>query len=108
MKSKRSQEGYLLIDHRFSPGLSEDEAPSVPLIARQGLFETKTLTCSHCPDVAIVNPARQRERGYCRGCNRYICDRCLLVLTQTLKCKTFKQFLDELQEANFQEELKNV
>lgn len=79
MFSKRSQEGYLMIDNRNSPGVSDE------FIARTGkknvvsakpgmLFEVAVTTCPHCTIQVIRNPDRTRERGYCFKCDHYICD----------------------------------
>lgn len=82
MKSHRSHEGYLMIDHRASPGLPDDIARKTgldPAQTREGkLFETPTLTCSHCKCSVVKNPLRQRERAYCRKCDHYICDYCAM------------------------------
>jgi uncharacterized paraquat-inducible protein A len=59
MFSKRSQEGWLMIDNRASG---------------EGMVESATITCSHCQTVVVLNPLRTRERGYCRKCDHYICD----------------------------------
>jgi hypothetical protein len=99
MSSKRNQEGYLMIDHRFTPGVPPDivRACGLPLGAGQGLFEAATSTCSHCQAIVVMNPERTRERAYCRKCDHYICDRCAGVMAQTRECKTFKQIIDEVQ-----------
>lgn len=96
MKSKRSHEGELLLDHRYSPGLTPEEAKGLPFGAGQGLYEAPTKTCSHCQTVMIINPDRQRERGWCSKCDHYICDNCATILTQTLTCVTMRQKFDEL------------
>jgi hypothetical protein len=75
------QHGYLMIDHRASPGLPEDVAIKTGLDPRfcgEGkLFEADTLTCSHCKCAVIKNPLRLRERSNCPKCNyHYICDFC--------------------------------
>lgn len=83
MKSKRSHEGYLLMNHRDSPGLSPDflvaasqrsSAPPLPAAAGRGLFEAPTITCSHCQKVVVINPVRNRDRAYCAKCDHYLCD----------------------------------
>lgn len=107
MKSKRNHEGYLLLDHRFTPGISDKQAIGLPPGAGQGIFEASTQTCSHCQKITVMNLNRQRERAYCRKCDHYICDPCGGALAATGKCRPYKQLLDELQEANFKEELKN-
>lgn len=102
--SKRSQEGYLLIDNRFTPGLSDEmlrEAGlDLPAGAGRGVIEVPTYTCSHCQVVVMLNPNRQRERAYCRKCDHYICDNCGAIRAANGgACKTFNQLLDEVQEA---------
>lgn len=74
------REGYLMIDHRASPGLPEDIARRTGLDPRytgEGkLLEGATLTCSHCKTTVFKNPLRTRERAYCSKCDHYICDLC--------------------------------
>ena len=100
-KSKRSNEGYLLLDHSNSPGLGEEVihgmGDDLPLNAGRGKFEAPTYTCSHCQAIVILNPLRQRERHYCTGCDHYICDTCGAIRAQTMECKTFLQIADEIQ-----------
>lgn len=79
--SKERHMGYLLIDNRASG---------------HGLQESKTFTCNHCNRVVIMNAERTRERGYCRGCDRYLCDECGTVRAITGQCKTFNQVIDEV------------
>lgn len=81
MNSERSREGYLMIDHRASPGLPEDIARATgldPKYCGEGkMFEAATLTCSHCKAVVVKNPLRVRERSKCSRCGyHYICDLC--------------------------------
>lgn len=77
---KHLHEGYLMVDHRASPGLSPKQATALgyhPSQVREGqLFETKTNHCSHCGTVVIMNPQRTRERAFCQYCSKYICDNC--------------------------------
>lgn len=78
--SNRSQEGWLMVDHRNSPGITEADLLTVPEHRRgefqvtQQLFESPTLRCSHCGTMVILNPQRTRARGYCSPCDHYICD----------------------------------
>jgi hypothetical protein len=84
-------EGYLMVDHRGSPGLSND-----PLRGEGKLFETSTMHCVHCGTVVITNPFRTRERSYCPKCDSYICDNCALATRlPDYQHKTYKQHLDE-------------
>lgn len=95
--TQRNKEGYLMIDNRNNEGMPDALVVSVglPLIAAKGLFEAPTYTCSHCNAVVVLNPNRQRERAHCRGCDHLICDNCNVIRLQTMKCKTFKQIVDE-------------
>lgn len=89
MKTKRSHEGYLLIDNTNGPGVSADmlaelerragKKAMVPSVAAGKRLEMPLLTCSHCEQGLIVNPMRTRERAYCRKCDHYICDACDLI-----------------------------
>jgi hypothetical protein len=83
MNSKRSREGYLLIDH---------SASGLPT------FESATITCSHCCRIVVLNPDRSRERGYCPKCDSYVCDQCNLQRTLTGQCRPFVQIVEETQE----------
>lgn len=76
--------GYLMVDHRASPGLPEDVARASgydPQWCSEGkMFEADTITCSHCKGVWIKNPLRTRERARCHKCGyNYICDGCAAV-----------------------------
>jgi hypothetical protein len=99
LRSKRSQEGYLMIDHRASPGILAGEAPGAIPVGAGALFETSTITCSHCQKISILNPGRTRERGYCPKCDHYVCDQCETARVATGECKTFKQLMDEVETA---------
>src|SRR5262245_1696573 len=71
------REGYLMVDHRASPGLPEDMARRMGVAPGSKLGEVATLTCCHCKTVAIKNPFRQRERGKCPKCSmKHLCDTC--------------------------------
>lgn len=98
MKTKKSHEGYLLIDHRASPGITPDQIPSgiaVPICGEGQLYESATITCSHCQATVILNPQRTRPRNYCAKCDHYVCDKpgCIV------ECTPFKAILDTLANA---------
>jgi len=80
MLSQKSREGYILIDHRASPGFTEEQALLLNLpysqVKEGAVFETASLTCSHCRNAVLKNPLRIRERAHCFKCNHYICDIC--------------------------------
>lgn len=93
MKTKRNLEGYLLIDHRNSPGVSGDHPTG-------SIFESATITCSHCGSVVVLNPNRTRPRHWCGKCDHYICDNPVCVAD----CHPLKQLLDELETQAIQAE----
>lgn len=75
------QMGYLMVDHRASPGLPEDVARAAgydPKLCREGkVYEADTMTCSHCKCSVVKNPFRTRERHFCAKCSgHYVCDIC--------------------------------
>ena len=101
MASLRNREGYVLVDNRASPGVSDDTVRKfdLPPGVNRGLFEAPTYTCSHCQRVVVINPDRSRQREYCRKCDHYICDGCGAKMAVTKECKTFNQIADEIMEA---------
>lgn len=66
MKTKRSREGYLLIDHSNGPGTL--------LVPGGKKGEWPTIRCCHCHRTYAVNPLRERARGWCSRCDDYVCD----------------------------------
>jgi hypothetical protein len=75
-----SYDGELEVDHRASPGLTENQALRLnydPKLCGEGkIMRTATLGCPHCGSVVVINPLRTRERAHCMRCCRYICDWC--------------------------------
>lgn len=91
MMSKRSLEGYLLIDHSASPG-----TVGVP---EGSVFEGATLTCSHCERQVVVHPLRTRERAWCPKCDHYVCDECEAArVASGGECLPFKVRLEKISE----------
>lgn len=43
---------------------------------RDRLFEVPMQVCAHCSSHVVMNPERQRPRGHCDRCGRYVCDDC--------------------------------
>jgi hypothetical protein len=84
-----------MIDHRESPGVSPAMSLSAgaPVVGSGQMFESATITCSHCNRVVILNPLRTRERGYCAKCDHYICDSPAC----NLDCVPFAKVLDDLE-----------
>lgn len=84
--SKKSLEGYLIIDDRMSGGR---------------MIEEGTLTCAHCHAIVRINPLRTRPRNYCAKCDHYVCDNAACLLD----CNgSFNKVLDEAQSAAFRTE----
>lgn len=98
MIRQRDKEGVYTLDHSQTQGIPDATvmALGLPPGAGQGLFEAPTYTCSHCQFVVVLNPKRNRDRAYCRGCDHLICDACGVVRAKTFACKTFKQVVDEI------------
>lgn len=78
MSSINRNDGYMLIDHRASPGVPDEllQQAGLPVAAGRGLFEVSTMHCPHCGAHVMKNPERVRPREYCKTCNHYICDHC--------------------------------
>lgn len=82
MKTHDRNLGYLQIDHRNSPGLTEEflrtkaniPGKPAPMAIGSKLFEADTYRCPHCHGVVLKNPLRERPRNYCRSCDAYTCD----------------------------------
>jgi hypothetical protein len=109
MHSKRRHEGWLLIDHSESPGLTDAELRTtwpLPLAGTgRGKFEAPTITCSHCQMVLVINPLRTRTREYCQKCDHYICDGCGTTMAVSGVCRTFKQVIDDAYETAMKKSL---
>lgn len=110
MFSQRELEGYLLVDHSESPGITPEEAHkagkgTIPVGAGKKL-EVPTANCGHCSRLVILNPLRTRDRETCRKCMRYICDECTLKLKTTGVCYPFAKRIDDLYESAVRAELR--
>ena len=101
MRSLRSHEGYMLIDNSTNSGVDDATmlAMGYPVGAGKGLYESATYTCSHCNKIVIIEPARTRERGYCRSCSQRICDPCVAIKAITLQCVPMAQIIDDVLES---------
>jgi hypothetical protein len=89
-----------MVDHRASPGLSQEDALKLGYhpsqVAEGKLFESKTNHCSHCGTIVIMNPMRTRDRCLCQSCNKYICDNCGIQMKMpNYVHKTYTQQLEE-------------
>lgn len=78
MSSINRNDGYLILDHRGSPGVPDDflHAAGLPTSAGRGVFEAASMYCPHCGAHVVKNPERARAREYCKTCNHYVCDCC--------------------------------
>lgn len=102
--SQRRFEGYVLVDHSDSPGLSDAEmafmGDDLPPGAGRIKFEAPNFICPHCTKGVIMNPDRKRERAVCHGCEgRYLCDQCGAVAKVSNRHYPFAQVVDEVLEA---------
>lgn len=98
MSSLRRHEGYLFIDHTQCEGVTESlvmaSGKQAQVVGAGQLYESATVTCSHCNRVVILNPERTRPRGYCRKCDHYVCDNPAC----NSKCTPFEEIIEQLQE----------
>ena len=99
--------GYLVIDHRNSPGMPAGVVRAAgiaaPIVVAGQLFESETITCAHCNKpfaLRIPNGPGQVDIGYCRKCDRYLCD----APACNAECTPYIKILDVLQERAFREE----
>jgi hypothetical protein len=95
------EDGYIHIDSRFSPGVSDEfiraaglDPAKVPHAAEGKVFESGTLSCSHCQKHVAISATRTRARGHCKACNHYICDACNADLFLTGQCQSMRKRLD--------------
>ena len=100
MRTKRSHEGYIMVDHRESPGLTDAQMRAAyGGGSGRGLHEVPALNCAHCHKSMIVNPLRTRDRPWCRKCDAYVCDDCKLAMVLTEKHRPMSLICDEVQES---------
>ena len=100
MRTLNSHTGYLIIDHRDSPGIKPEEVPerlrkTTIVVNANEVYEADTKQCTHCQRGVVLRPDRTRARGYCPYCHHYICDTCREMLDITGKCVPFMKTLDE-------------
>jgi hypothetical protein len=108
--SKKSLEGYVMIDHRASPGIPPEVANrlGIPKDAGQGLYEGAFIMCNHCQNciMVVIDPLKPTDRIPCSGCNRYICNACEYKMKHLgERCKTFDEIADEICENAVQQAL---
>lgn len=97
---KRSQEGYILIDHRNSPGVSPEFIAAnnldAPAVGAGKVFESATSVCHGCGGSVILNPDRSRPREYCAKHDAYLCDNCALIRRVSGSCIPLRKKLNDL------------
>lgn len=97
MISKTAPGGYLEINHRDSPGITEEQAArtgAMP-VGRGTVFRADTRRCAHCPRQIILNPLRTRERGWCSKGDHYLCDDCNAVYAVTGECRPWEKVISD-------------
>ena len=95
----KQNQGYLVLDHSFSPGLPDAQARRAGVDAGEGFFEADTFTCGHCSAVVVKHPLRVRERETCWKCDRWLCDLCATVrkMHEPGVCRNMDALVDRLQ-----------
>lgn len=100
MFSKRSNEAYVLIDHRNSPGVSQEFVATnhldVPAVGAGQTFESAITVCHCCGADIILNPKRTREREWCMEHDAYLCDSCALNRRLTGSCVPLQKKLFDI------------
>ncbi len=102
MRTKRSDEAYVLIDHRNSPGVSQDFLAAnhllntAPAVGAGQTYESAISVCHGCGADIILNPKRTREREWCWEHDAYLCDSCALTRRLTGSCVPLKKRLFDL------------
>lgn len=98
MRTKRSNEAYVLIDHRNSPGISQEfmraNRLDGPAVGAGVTFESAMVVCHGCGRDVILNPNRTREREWCMKHDAYLCDDCGLRRKVTGECVPLQHKID--------------
>lgn len=72
--------------------LEQYEGPDTPF--KPGTFKADTMTCAHCMTVVLLQPLRQRERGWCWKGDHYLCDNCWTLYGRIGECFTEARTID--------------
>lgn len=100
MFSKRSNEAYVLIDHRNSPGITNEFLRAnnldAPAVGSGQVFESAISVCHGCGNDIILNPNRSRPREWCMTHDAYLCDGCGLTRKLTGSCVPLKERLHRI------------
>ena len=102
------KEGYMMIDHRASPGLPENFMRNLgfnaPTSGEGKLLETAIAVCCHCNTGVVLNPLRQRDRNHCTKCDAYVCDNPAC----HKDCTPFSKILDQAETRAYREQQSNL
>lgn len=100
MRTKRSDEAYLLIDHRNSPGITAEFVRAnrldVPVVGAGQVFESAMVTCHCCGGDVVLNPNRSRDREWCMQHDAYMCDKCALLRRLSGSCVPLRKRIADL------------
>ncbi len=100
MRTKRSNEAYVLIDHRNSPGITPEflraNKIDAPAVGSGQTFESAMDICHGCGTQIILNPNRSRPREWCMQHDAYLCDGCGLTRKLTGDCTPLKERLYQI------------
>jgi hypothetical protein len=94
-------EGYLLMDHRDSPGVPDEmvKLAGLPEGAGRGLFECPIYTCGHCQKgvPVVVGAFGTREKRYvCSKCRHVLCLDCARAKALTDVCDPFESKIERM------------
>lgn len=84
-----SHEGYLIIDHRASPGIKGPKQ-----LGEGKVFEADTRSCGHC-SIPIVMTGRTGN-WVCSHCDSNLCDVCAFGYQLNGVCRPWVQVVDEV------------
>lgn len=100
MIGKRAQEGCVLIDHRNSPGISQEFLAANnldgPAVGAGKTYESAIWVCHGCGSDIILNPKRTRDREWCMEHDSYLCDRCALTRKITGSCVPLRKKISDI------------
>jgi hypothetical protein len=100
VKSLNHGLGYLVVDHRDSPGLTAADVAHIPGAVAVGagqVYECDMAQCGHCAREVRLNPGRVRHREVCPYCFHYVCDSCHAMRVKTGQCIPHVALVDAAQ-----------
>lgn len=97
---KGAPEGYLMIDHRGSPGVDAEfirRSGRTALAVGEGqMAEAAIFQCCACQRLIVKTSARADSRNFCRQCDSFMCDACAIASHQSGRHIPFTQVLERL------------